>query len=149
MSKSISAPLDGNVSFSQRSEVFLAVALLGVLVVLLIPLLPLTLDMLLAFNLGLTVLLLLVTLSATQPLDFSVFPSLLLLMTLMRLALNVATTRLILLKGHAGMIVATFGGFVVGGNLIVGLVIFLIWRTCASRKSARFCTCPSRACRVS
>jgi flagellar biosynthesis protein FlhA len=94
--------------------------------VLLVPLPPLLLDLLLALNLGLTVLLLLITLSATQPLDFSVFPSLLLLLTLLRLSLNVATTRLILLTGHAGTIVAAFGQYVVGGNLVVGLVIFLI-----------------------
>src|ERR1700709_687707 len=85
-----------------RSELVLALALLGVLVVLLIPLPPVLLDLLLALNLGLTVLLLLITLSATEPLDFSVFPALLLLMTLFRLSLNVATTRLILLTGHAG-----------------------------------------------
>jgi flagellar biosynthesis protein FlhA len=118
--------LTPSLGFSQRSEMVLAVALLGVLVVLLVPLPPFLLDLLLAFNLALTVLLLLLTLNATQPLDFSVFPSLLLLMTLLRLALNVATTRLILLTGHAGMIVAAFGNFVVGGNLVVGLVIFLI-----------------------
>jgi flagellar biosynthesis protein FlhA len=118
--------LDVERSLTKRSELILSLALLGVLVVLLIPLPPLLLDMLLAFNLSLTILLMLVTLSATQPLDFSVFPSVLLLMTLFRLSLNVATTRLVLLKGSAGMIVATFGNFVVGGNLVVGLVIFLI-----------------------
>src|ERR1700759_4655738 len=109
-----------------RSELVLALALLGVLVVLLIPLPPVLLDLLLALNLGMTVLLLLISLSATEPLDFSVFPALLLLMTLFRLSLNVATTRLILLTGHAGTIVAAFGNSVVGGNLVVGLVIFLI-----------------------
>ena len=67
-----------------------------------------------------------VPLSAKRPLDVSVFPSLLLLMTLFRLALNVATTRLILLNGDAGKIVATFGDLVVGGDIIVGCVIFLI-----------------------
>jgi flagellar biosynthesis protein FlhA len=113
-------------SLKQRSELVLALALLGVLGVLLVPLPPVLLDLLLALNLALTVLLLLITLSATQPLDFSVFPSLLLLLTLLRLALNVATTRLILLTGHAGAIVAAFGHYVVGGNLIVGLVVFLI-----------------------
>ena len=126
MSKPMALSADSNLSFAPRSELVLSVALLGVLVVLLVPLPPLLLDLLLALNLGLTILLLLITLSATQPLDFSVFPSLLLLMTLFRLALNVATTRLILLKGNAGDIVATFGEFVVGGNLVVGLVIFLI-----------------------
>ncbi|MCA9205851.1 MAG: FHIPEP family type III secretion protein, partial [Planctomycetales bacterium] len=94
----------------------LSAGLLAVLVVLLVPLPPMLLDMLLAFNLGASVLLLLITMSAKRPLDVSVFPSLLLLMTLYRLSLNVATTRLILLSGDAGKIVETFGGFVVGGN---------------------------------
>ncbi len=117
---------DSNLLFSQRSEMVLSLAMLGVLVVLLVPLPPVLLDMLLAVNVGVTILLLLVTLGVTQPLDLAVFPSLLLMLTLYRLSLNVATTRLILLNGDAGQIVATFGGFVVGGNLVVGLVIFLI-----------------------
>ena len=96
------------------------------LVVLIVPLPTFLLDMFLAMNLASAILLLLVTLSAKRPLDVSVFPSLLLLMTLFRLALNVATTRLILLDGDAGKIVDTFGDLVVGGNLIVGCVIFLI-----------------------
>ncbi len=110
----------------QRSETILSLGLLGVLVVLLVPLPGVLLDMLLAANMALTILLLLITVNVTHALEISVFPSLLLLMTLFRLSLNVATTRLILLHGDAGKIVATFGGFVVGGNLIVGLVIFLI-----------------------
>ncbi len=126
MSKAMTLSENANLPLGQRSELVLSVALLGVLVVLLVPLPPPLLDLLLALNLGLTILLLLVTLSATKALDFSVFPSLLLLLTLFRLALNVATTRLILLKGSAGHIVATFGNFVVGGSLVVGLVIFLI-----------------------
>ncbi|MEO2088061.1 MAG: flagellar biosynthesis protein FlhA, partial [Gemmataceae bacterium] len=109
-----------------RSEFILAVALLGLLVVFLVPLPTFLLDLLLAFNLSATVLLLLVTLTVRKPLDFSTFPSLLLLLTLYRLGLNVATTRLILLHGHAGDIVQAFGQFVVGGNLVVGLVIFAI-----------------------
>ncbi len=113
-------------SFFRRSETLLSVALLGVLVVLLVPLPTVLLDMLLAVNLGFTIVLLLVTLNVKRPLELSVFPSLLLLMTLLRLSLNVATTRLILLDGSAGKIVSTFGGVVVGGNLVVGLVIFLI-----------------------
>ncbi len=110
----------------QRSELILAVALFGVLVVFLVPLPTLVLDILLAVNLSATVLLLLVTLTVRKPLEFSTFPSLLLLLTLYRLGLNVATTRLILLNGNAGEIVKAFGEFVVGGNLIVGLVIFAI-----------------------
>ncbi|MBP3960887.1 flagellar biosynthesis protein FlhA [Gemmata sp. G18] len=109
-----------------RSELLLSVALLGLLVIFLVPLPTLVLDLLLAFNISATILLLLVTLTVKQPLEFSTFPSLLLLFTLFRLALNVATTRLILLNADAGEIVAAFGKFVVGGSLIVGLVIFLI-----------------------
>jgi flagellar biosynthesis protein FlhA len=115
-----------NLSWMQHSEVLLSAGLLVVLGVMLVPLPPILLDMLLASNLALTVLLMLVTLNSRQALDLSVFPSLLLLLTLYRLALNIATTRLILLHGDAGKIVETFGGFVVGGNLIVGLVVFLI-----------------------
>lgn len=126
MSHAVRTTTDSNTSFSRRSEMSLALALLGVLIVLLVPLPTVLLDLLLAANLSLTILLLLVTLSARQPLEISSFPSLLLLMTLFRLSLNVATTRLILLNGDAGRIVSTFGNFVVGGNLVVGLVIFLI-----------------------
>ena len=107
-------------------ETVLSVGILGAITVMLIPLPALLLDMLLALNLGLTILLLLVTLSTRRALELSAFPSLLLLLTLYRLSLNVATTRLILLSGNAGEIVAAFGNFVVGGNVVVGLVVFLI-----------------------
>jgi flagellar biosynthesis protein FlhA len=117
-------PISGTVL--QRSELLLSVALLGLLVVFLVPLPAILLDLLLAFNLSATILLLLITLTVHQPLEFSTFPSLLLLLTLYRLALNVATTRLVLLNGYAGEIVLSFGKFVVGGNLVVGLVIFAI-----------------------
>jgi flagellar biosynthesis protein FlhA len=114
------------VGLLQQSEMMLSAAMLVGLVVMLIPLPPLVLDGLLALNLGITTLLLLVTLSAKRAMELSVFPSLLLLLTLYRLSLNVATTRLILLDGNAGNIVRAFGNYVVGGNLVVGLVIFLI-----------------------
>ena len=104
----------------------ISLALLMVIVVLLIPLPSAILDMLLALNLAMSLLLLLITLGARQPLEVSVFPSLLLLLTLYRLSLNVATTRLILLDGDAGRIVSTFGGFIVGGSIVVGIVIFAI-----------------------
>jgi len=123
---STNAPKTGVAILLKRSELLLSFGLLGILVVFLVPLPPMLLDLLLAFNLAATILLLLVALSVKQALDFSVFPSLLLLMTLLRLALNVATTRLILLNGNAGHIVSAFGNFVVGGNLVVGLVVFLI-----------------------
>ncbi|WP_437187508.1 flagellar biosynthesis protein FlhA [Planctomicrobium sp. SH668] len=109
-----------------QSETLLSMGLLGVLVIMLVPLPPALLDMLLAVNLSLSILVILITLNTKKPLEFAVFPSLLLLLTLFRLSLNVATTRLILLSGHAGSIVEAFGNFVVGGNLVVGLVIFLI-----------------------
>lgn len=118
--------LKNNTSLLRQSEFLLSVGLLGVLITLLIPLPTFLLDMFLAGNLAVTILLLLITVTVAQPLEISVFPSLLLLLTLSRLSLNVATTRLILLDGDAGRIVSTFGGFVVGGNLVVGLVIFLI-----------------------
>ncbi len=110
--------------FGQRSEMILAAGLFGLVGILLVPLPGTILDMLLALNLALTVLLLLITIGAKQPLDFSVFPSVLLLLTLFRLTLNVSTTRAILLKGEAGAIVRAFGDYVVQGNLLVGLVVF-------------------------
>ena len=115
-----------NLGFAQRSETWLSVSFLLTLVVLIVPLPNFLLDMFLAMNLASAIMLLLITMSAKKPLDVSVFPSLLLLMTLFRLSLNVATTRKILLAGDAGKIVETFGELVVGGNLIVGCVIFLI-----------------------
>ena len=127
MARAVDTPVaNPNALLAQRGYLALSVAMLGVLAVLLIPLPTQLLDLLIAFNIALTILLLLITLSATRPLDFSVFPSLLLLMTLYRLALNVATTRLILLQGNAGVIVRAFGEFVIGNNLVVGLVVFLI-----------------------
>ena len=113
-------------SLLKNSETTLSVGLLSGLVVMLVPLPTPLLDALLACNLGATFLLLLITLNAKQAMELSVFPSLLLLLTLFRLALNVATTRLILLDADAGKIVTAFGNYVVGGQLIVGLVIFLI-----------------------
>src|SRR5690606_3223409 len=101
-----------------QPETVLSVGLSGVLVIMLIPLPPLLLDLRLAGNLSVSILLLLVTLNTHRALDLAVFPSLLLLLTLFRLALNVATTRLILLSGHAGEIVNAFGNFVAGGNLV-------------------------------
>jgi flagellar biosynthesis protein FlhA len=109
----------------------LALAVMGVLAILILPLPAVILDMLLAVNIGASVLILLVALSLERPLDFSVFPPLLLITTLFRLGLNVATTRLILLHGGegagaAGHVIETFGRFAVGGSLIVGAVVFLI-----------------------
>ncbi|MBK7349394.1 MAG: flagellar biosynthesis protein FlhA [Gemmatimonadetes bacterium] len=111
---------------SAGAEVWLALAVVVVVALLIVPLPPAILDALLATSLAISVLVLLVTLSVTDPLEFSIFPSLLLLVTLLRLGLNVNSTRLILSHGHAGEVIAAFGNAVIGGNYVVGLVIFLI-----------------------
>ncbi|QQZ07933.1 flagellar biosynthesis protein FlhA [Heyndrickxia vini] len=106
----------------------LSVILSVILIVamLIIPFPPGLLSFLIIINISLALLVLLTSMNMTEPLQFSVFPSLLLLLTLFRLGLNVSTTRSILSKGEAGGVVETFGTFVVGGNVIVGLVVFLI-----------------------
>ena len=112
--------------FAPSAETWLALAVVVVVGLLVVPLPSPILDGLLAVSLALSIVVLLVTLSTRDPLEFSVFPSLLLLLTLLRLGLNVATTRLILGKGEAGHVIHAFGTAVVGGNYVVGLVIFLI-----------------------
>jgi flagellar biosynthesis protein FlhA len=119
-----SATLD--TPLTAHSNVILAVGLVTVLATLLIPLPTALLDMLLACSISLAVAVLIITLSSTEPLELSAFPSLLLFVTLFRLSLNVASTRLILLQANAGKIIQTFGDFVAGGSVVVGLVIFLI-----------------------
>ena len=111
---------------SQYGEVVSVVAVLFVVLLLVIPVNPGVLDLLLAVNISLSVLVLILTMSITRSLDFAVFPSLLLIMTLFRLSLSVSSTRLILLEANAGKIITAFGNFVVGGNAIVGFVIFVI-----------------------
>jgi flagellar biosynthesis protein FlhA len=116
---------------SGKSELFLAVAVLGIIGLLILPLPPLLLDGFLAISVSISILILLISLRVLKPLDFSVFPSLLLITTLFRLGLNVATTRLILLEGStgtsaAGHVIEAFGKFAVGGSMIVGVVVFLI-----------------------
>ncbi len=108
------------------AETWLALAVVVVVALLIVPLPAVMLDALLATSFAISVLILLVTLSVSDPLEFSIFPSLLLLVTLLRLGLNVNSTRLILSHGHAGEVIAAFGNAVIGGNYIVGLVIFLI-----------------------
>ena len=115
-----------NTSLASRSNIVLAIGLMAVLATLIIPLPTPLLDMLLACSISLAVGVLIVTLSSKEALELSTFPSLLLFVTLFRLSLNVASTRLILLYGNAGKIIQTFGDFVAGGSLVVGLVIFLI-----------------------
>ena len=108
------------------SNIILVVGLVTVLATLIIPLPTLIMDMLLACSISLAMAVLIITLSSKEALELSTFPSLLLFVTLFRLSLNVASTRLILLQGDAGKIIQTFGGFVAGGSFVVGLVMFLI-----------------------
>jgi flagellar biosynthesis protein FlhA len=110
----------------RNAEVGLAVVVVLVIALLVVPLPPVLLDLSLAAVIGISIVVLLVALQITNPLEFSSFPALLLLLTLFRLALNVSSTRLILTDGHAGAVIQAFGEFVVGGNFAVGLVIFII-----------------------
>ncbi len=109
-----------------QGELALVIGVIGIFVVFIIPVPPFMLDILITINLSVSLLLLLVTLHAKGTLDLTTFPSILLFLTLFRLALNVASTRQILLNGFGGKVIAAFGEFVVGGNLIVGMVVFLI-----------------------
>ncbi len=115
----------------KNSDLFLAVGLLGTLVVMILPMPTWLLDLLLVGSLTISIAILLVSVYATKPLEFSVFPTVLLFATLFRLALNVASTRLVLMHGHegtaaAGHVIETFGSFVIGGSYIVGVVVFLL-----------------------
>jgi len=109
-----------------RGDLWLVMGIFGTVLLLVLPVHPLLLDLLLSMSIALALLILLIILYVNEPSDFSGFPSLLLFVTLFRLALNVASTRLILLDGYAGHIIESFGNFVVRGNYVVGLVIFFI-----------------------
>lgn len=117
--------------FRKNSDIYVAIGLIGILSLMIIPLPAFVLDIFLAANITISLSILLICLYTVQPLDFSVFPSVLLVTTLFRLALNIASTRLILLHGSegaesAGAVIKAFGQFVVGGNYVVGAVLFLI-----------------------
>ena len=116
---------------AKNSDVFMAVAVVGILVFMVMPLPPMLLDLLLSFNITFSLVIILASMYVQRPLELSAFPSILLLATLFRLSLNVASTRIILLHGNegtqaAGNVIKAFGGFVVGGNYLVGIIVFLI-----------------------
>ena len=113
-------------AMSQRSEVLVIITVMSVVFMMILPLPTGLVDVLIAFNICVSILLVVLAMYMPGPLAFSTFPALLLITTLFRLALSITTTRLILMQGDAGSIVEVFGNFVVGGNLVVGLVIFLI-----------------------
>lgn len=109
-----------------NSDIMLAVSIIMVLMIMIFPMPTVLMDLLLALNLGMALLILMVSMYIRHPLQFSVFPGLLLIVTLFRLSLNVASTRLILGEAYAGKVIMAFGDFVIKGNYIVGLIIFLI-----------------------
>jgi len=115
----------------RRSDIGLAVGMMAILVVLILPLPPLLLDFSLAISITFSVLILMTSLFIQAPLEFSAFPTVLLIATMLRLALNLASTRLILAHGHegtaaAGHVIEAFGGFVMGGNFVIGIIVFTI-----------------------
>ena len=117
--------------FTAAFEIMTVIGVVTILVVMIIPLPPMILDFLLALNITLAITILLIAVYTVKPLDFFIFPPLLLVTTLFRLSLNVASTRLILLHGNegphaAGKVIKSFGSFVVGGNYVVGMIIFII-----------------------
>ncbi len=107
-------------------QIAIPAAIVGIVVMMVVPLPTALLDLLLVTNIAIATLALLASMFTTRVLDFSIFPSYLLIATLFRLALNVSVTRLVLLHGYAGKVIESFGHFVVGGSVVVGLVIFLI-----------------------
>ncbi|WP_374377347.1 flagellar biosynthesis protein FlhA [Dongia sp.] len=119
------------VSFVKRGEIALALGLVAVLSVLIFPMPAWLLDISLAFSITISILILMTVLFIEKPLDFSSFPTVLLLVTMLRLALNLASTRLILTHGHegtdaAGHVIQAFGGFIMGGNYVIGIIVFAI-----------------------
>src|SRR5579863_4709985 len=116
----------GMATLFKNGDVLLVVGLFVTVMLMILPIHPLLLDGFLALSIALSLLILLAILYVKEPAEFTGFPTLLLFITLFRLSLNIASTRLILLDGYAGHIIETFGNFVVRGNYVVGLVIFLI-----------------------
>ncbi|NWF53072.1 MAG: flagellar biosynthesis protein FlhA [Nitrospirae bacterium] len=115
----------------QRGDIVVALSVITILCVMILPIPPFILDILLSFSISLSLIIIVTSIYIKKPLDFSVFPSILLMVTLYRLALNIASTRLILLRGNegidaAGQVIKSFGNFVVSGNYFVGFTIFLI-----------------------
>jgi flagellar biosynthesis protein FlhA len=115
----------------KRGDVIVGIAVMAILGVMILPVAPFLLDMLLSLSISLAIVILVTSIYIRKPLDFSVFPSILLITTLFRLSLNVASTRLVLLRGNegidaAGEVIKSFGNFIVGGNYAVGFTLFLI-----------------------
>lgn len=123
---SAALPIPATSAGARKAEIAIALVVVLIIALIVVPLPPLLLDLFLAASIGLSLTVLLVALYTNNPLDFSSFPALLLLLTLFRMGLNVSSTRLILTHAHAGKVIEAFGQFVIGGNYAVGIVIFLI-----------------------
>src|SRR5215469_7723510 len=118
-------------SLLKRSDIGLAIGVMAILVVLILPLPSLVLDLFLAISITVSILILMTSLFIQAPLEFSSFPTILLISTMLRLSLNLASTRLILSRGHegtdaAGHVIEAFGSFVMGGNFVIGIIVFAI-----------------------
>tara|TARA_Y100001935_G_scaffold217449_1_gene189763 strand:- start:218783 stop:220936 length:2154 start_codon:yes stop_codon:yes gene_type:complete len=109
-----------------QTDVLISSGVIGILLIMILPIPSIAMDFFLALNISLSLIVLLVAFYALKPLEFAVFPGMLLILTLFRLALNVGTTRLILSKGYAGSIIESFGNFVVQGNFVIGIIIFAV-----------------------
>jgi len=120
------APAFGISMIARSKDAALAIVMLLILLMIIVPLPALVLDLLIAFNLALSIGILLTSMYISRPLEFSVFPTILLIATLFRLGLNIAVSRSILLEAQAGKVIETFGTLVVGGNYVVGVVVFLM-----------------------
>ena len=111
---------------TKYSDIIVALGIITIVIMMIIPLPSFLLDLLLTLNITFAIVIVMIAVYNIEPLQFSIFPSLLLITTLFRLALNVSSTRLILLDGYAGEVIMAFGNFVVGGNAIVGFIVFVI-----------------------
>ena len=119
-------PLASGNLIQRYSDVLIAVAIVTIVIMMIIPLPTIVLDILICLNITIALLVVMSAIYNVEALDLSVFPSLLLITTLFRLALNISSTRLILLNGYAGEVITAFGNFVVGGNAVVGFIVFVI-----------------------
>ena len=133
VSESMAAPQSGSVNplvsgnlIQRYSDILIAVAIVTIVIMMIIPLPTILLDVLICLNITIALLVVMSAIYNVEALDLSVFPSLLLITTLFRLALNISSTRLILLDAYAGEVITAFGNFVVGGNAVVGFIVFVI-----------------------
>ncbi len=126
MPRTFSTTIKNTFNMRKNSDLIVAGAVIAVVLLIIIPLTPFALDILLTLSITLAMIIILITMFALEPLQFSTFPTVLLVATLYRLALNISSTRLILTRAEAGKVIDTFGQFVVSGNYVVGIIVFLI-----------------------